>query len=45
MVNRDLLLLEMLKMGLPIEVITATAKIMRTTSFDIGDGIRTYRGL
>ena len=45
LVNRDLLLIEMLKMELPIEVITVVAKILRTTSFDIGDGTRTFRGV
>ena len=45
MVNRDLLMADLMEMELPPEVITVIAKIMQSTSCDIGNGITTHRGV
>ena len=43
--NRDLVLIEMIKAKIPLSVIGIVAKIFKHTSFDIETGYRTYRGI
>jgi hypothetical protein len=45
LLRRDLLLIDMLRMGIPAEAVTLVAKVLRTTSCDTADGIRTYPGV
>ena len=45
LVDRDLLLTKMLKAGIPEHLIIAVARMLNTTSMDVGQGIKTYRGV
>ena len=45
MVNRDLLMGKLLELEIPEHLTITIARMLNTTSIDIGKGIKTYRGL